>query len=799
MLVPVKWLKEYADINLDINEFADKMILSGSNIETVEELVKGFSKIVVGKIVKLEKHPEADKLQICQIDIGSEVIQIITGAQNVFEGAYIPTILDGGILPDGTKIKSGKLRGLESNGMLCSAKELGFVDKVIPTSHRDGIMILEEGLTLGQDILEAMDLKDEEVIEFEITPNRSDCLSIIGMARETAAVFPQKIRYPETDCKNETGDINDYISVEVKSPYCKRYVARAVKDIKIKPSPWWLQKRLIAAGVRPINNIVDATNYVMLEYGQPLHAFDAKNVSGNKIIVDIANEGQMFTTLDSSERTLTKDMLLINDGAKAVALAGVMGGLNSEIQSDTQTIIIESANFDADNVRATSKKLGLRTEASSRYEKGVDPNLCKAAADRACYLIELLGGGTVIKGAVDIYPSAFAMEPIEVRTARVNALLGIILTPAEVADMFTRLEIQAEVKGDIVLATPPTVRPDLQKEIDMVEEVARIYGYDNLPTTLPKSEVKGGKTANRILEDTAADTLIALGYSGIETYSFVSPKGVDLINSKEAGLRKFVKLINPLGEENSVMRTTLIPGMMEVLSRNTNRNIPEVRVFELGTVFYDLGKNQAGENLPTEVKNLLVGTYGPKEDFYAIKGVVVEMLKKIGVKELSFVPESSNETFHPGRCANIFAGEKKIGVMGEIHPNVAENYDMRDRVNLCALDFSLLCSISDTEKIYEQIPKFPAMTRDIALLVKEEITVGEMENLIKTNGKEFLEDIALFDIYRGKQVKEGYKSVAFSLRYRDKEKTLTEEAVSKVHSKVLSALKEQLDADLRDM
>lgn len=835
MLVPVNWLKEYVEVGADTKTFCEKMIMSGSNIETAKKWIGDYKKIVIGKIIKKEKHPEADKLFVTQIDIGTGITQIVTGADNIFEGAYIPVILDGGVLPDGKKIKKGKLRGLESNGMLCSPAELGFEDKVIPVSQRDGIMILEGEYTTGQDVAEALGVHDESVVEFEITPNRPDCLSIIGMAREAAAVFQKKVKYPDTSGTGKDGAAEDYISVEIKRPdLCKRYTARICKDIKIAPSPWWMQQRLMAAGMRPINNVVDITNYVMLEYGQPIHAFDLRQIEDRRIVVDTAQAGQKFTTLDGTERVVDQDTLMICDGKKAVAMAGVMGGLNSEIEDDTTVILIESANFHADSVRAASKRTGLRTEASSRYEKGADPNLCLQAASRVCQLIELLGAGVAVKGAVDVYPAPQEPWTVSVSASYVSKILGIHLTPAGLADLFERLEIKTQIDGDTVLATPPTVRIDLVQEIDFVEEAARIYGYDRLPSTLPKMDVKGGKSTKRELEDLAKSALLAQGFSEIQTYSFVSPKGVDQICSTEERKRSFVRIINPLGEENSVMRTTLIPGMLEALARNVSRSVSQAKVFELGKIFLDSGarteqeKTETGKTgqektetakterqekdkadgafdarerglLPEERAGLLIGAYGPKEDFYTLKGTVTEILESMGIKDIAFEPETANGTFHPGRCANIYCGEMPAGVIGELHPQVIETYDLRGRVYLAELDFERLYQKADTEKRYHPIPKYPAVQRDIAILVREEVSVGDLEKVIKSKGKRLLEHIELFDIYRGKQIKENHKSIAFSLRYRDPEKTLTEEAIGRVHQKVLDALKEQLDAELREM
>ena len=571
MIVSLEWLKDYTDIKADPQEFCDRMIMSGSNLETMENVGSDMEKVVVGKIVKIEKHPDADKLVVCRLDVGQEEpVQIVTGATNVFEGAYVPVALSGSRIPGplhgqpkkegGVKIEAGKLRGVKSDGMLCSFGELGFTDKVVPVNQRDGIWILNGEYPLGADFAEALELKDS-VIDFEITPNRPDCLSMVGMAREAAATFGEKVKHPENECKAEEGQASDYVSVEIKSDLCKRYVARIVKDVKVCDSPWWLQRRLIHAGMRPINNIVDVTNFVMLEYGQPIHAFDINSVEGRKIVVDTAEDGEKFTTLDGTERTLDDKMLMIHDAEKSIAVAGVMGGLNSEIENDTQTIIVESANFLGNSVRTTAKRLGLRTEASARYEKGIDPNLCQDAADRVCYLIELIGAGTVVGGRVDVYPTPEEPRTVKGRVSRINKVLGIEISREQMVSYFESLEMKVSGEGDDLYVTPPTVRQDIEMEEDLIEEVARLYGYDKLPVTIPKGNNEASQSYERDVKDLARDTMCALGANEIQTYSFVSPKGVDNIRiDEDSWERAFVKILNPLGEDTSVMRTLLTHG-----------------------------------------------------------------------------------------------------------------------------------------------------------------------------------------------------------------------------------------------
>ena len=696
--------------------------------------------------------------------------------------------------------------------MLCSAEELGFEDKVVPVAHKDGIWILEEEYEPGMDFAEALGLK-QAVVDFEITPNRPDCLAMVGMAREASATFGKSFEYPDIRLEeaNQEKETKDFVSVEIKNPEnCKRYVARVVTDVKVKQSPWWLQKRLMYAGMRPINNIVDITNFVMLEYGQPIHAFDINQVHGGRIIVENASEGEKFVTLDNNERTLSEDMLLIKDAERGIAIAGVMGGLNSEIEDDTTTIIVESANFNGDNVRMTSKKLGLRTEASSRFEKGIDPNLCEAAADRVCRLIELTGAGRVCRGSVDVYPAPKTAKTIDVRVDRVNHVLGIELDRETMADIFESLEIKTAGEGNIITVTPPTIRQDLLEEEDYIEEVARIYGYDRLPVTLPKGNNEAGLSYERFLRDRSREALCSMGLNEIQTYSFVSPKGVDNLRIEEDSWeRGFVKLINPLGEENSVMRTILTPNMMEVLARNYSRNIETVKAFEIGNTFT---ANLLGEDhLPDEQYSLCIGMYGKGIDFFSLKGVVEELLNVMGIRDVQFIAESEYGVYHPGRCARIavkpdagmtvFGDElDEIGIMGEIHPDVAENYGMDGvRIYCCEIMFDTIVRYASTDTVYMPLPKYPSTSRDIALLVDEDMEVGRIERVITENGGDILESVKLFDVYRGKQVEEGKKSVAFALTYRDRDRTLTDEDVAGVHNKVLEALKEQLNAVLREM
>ncbi len=797
MHVSMNWLKDYVNINIDLNEFADKMTMSGSMVESIDILGDDIKNVLVGKIEKIDKHPNADKLVISKIDIGDKKLQIVTGADNIAEGDYVPVAVHGSELPGGLKIKKGKLRGEVSEGMLCSAEELGIAKALIPERIKDGIWILDKAYTLGEDIRQVLKLKDE-VIEFEITSNRPDCLSLIGMAREVGATLNEKVNYPKIELEEIKEKASEHISVEIEDiEACSRYVARLVKNIKIEPSPQWMQQRLINSGMRPINNIVDITNYVMLEYGQPLHAFDLNHIEGNKIVVKKAEENELFKTLDGRERKLKPTMTVIADGKKTLALAGVMGGEQSEVREDTDTILIESANFDANTTRLTSKDLSLRTEASSRYEKGVDPNIAGIAADRACQLIVELGAGEVLKGAVDVYPEQRKSHKVSIRPKKINDIIGISLSNEEMINILKKLELEAEDLKETIEVTVATHRMDLLIEADFAEEISRIHGYDKIPSTMAKGSISvGGMPDKQIIEDIAKDLLNGMGFNETLTYSFVSPKTIDMINIGENSIkRNMVKLINPLGDETSVMRTSLLPNILEVASRNTNRKINEFRAFEIGQVFIPrLGLE--GE-LPFEIPNLVMAMYG-KEDFFTLKGVIESLLDNLGIKDYKFVVEKNHTSYHPGRCANIIVGDHVLGTIGELHPKVIENYDLNQKCYCGELDFSILIELTQIERSYEPLPKYPSISRDFAIVVKDTVLVKEIEDIIKAKGQDILESFKLFDVYQGDQIQEGLKSVAYTITYRNKERTLTDKEVSLVHESILSKISEKLGGKLRD-
>lgn len=797
MRVPVKWLKEYVNINgITEKELIEKLVLTGSNNEGCYVVGDGIDKVVVGKITKIVSHPNADKLCICTVDVGEEVLQIVTGATNINEEDFIPVAVHGATIAGGIKIKKGKLRGEVSNGMLCSLEEMGFDKASIPKEFDDGIFILDKAYPLGMDILEALDLKDT-VIEFEITPNRSDCLSMIGMARETAASFERALTLPTGRIGTQIDDVNDYASVSIEAPdLCPRYVAKVVKEIKIEKSPVWMQMRLMNAGMRPINNIVDITNYVMLEYGQPIHAFDLDTVKDRKIIVKRAENGEKFITLDDKERELSDEMLVIADAERTVGIAGVMGGENTEISNKTQNILIEVASFDKSSIRKTSKDLGLRTEASSRYEKGVSTGLPMVVVNRVCELIETLGAGTVINGAIDVYPNPAEPILIPYRVEKISKVIGEVLTLDEVKKCLDLLEIETIEKEGQCFAKPPYYRLDLNKEIDLVEEVARIYGYDKIGMTLPKTDTWGARTNAQLIEEQAKFELLSSGIDEILTYSFVSKKDLDKINlSENSILRQQVELINPLGEEYSVMRTSLIPNVLDVLARNNNRKVKQARIFEMGSVF--LPKEVPVVNLPIEKKMLTIGMYGESEDFFTLKGACENILSGLGICDYYFEKEENHSTFHTGRCANIIWGTHVIGTLGELHPHVQENYDLQVRGYVADLDFNLIIQMANADQKFASIPKYPAIERDIAILVKDEITSLQIEKIVLSNGGNLLESVRMFDMYKGKQIALGYKSVAYELIFRAEDRTLVDEDVNAIFANVLKALENELEAQLR--
>ena len=783
MNLSMRWLSDFVDIDAKPHDFCEAITLSGSKVEGYTVEGSEISNVIVGKILSIEKHPDADKLVVCQVDVGSgEPIQIVTGATNLKVGDVVPVAMDNSTLPGGKKIRKGKLRGVVSNGMLCSLGELGLTVHDFPNAIEDGIMVIDEDVKLGQDIREALGLNDT-CVEFEITSNRPDCFSIIGLAREAAATYNLPLKLHTPVVKGTDGDVNDLLQVEVKNPeLCMRYIARMVKNVKIEPSPRWMRERLRACGVRPINNIVDITNYVMLEYGQPMHAFDYKYVNGHKITVRTAKNGEKITTLDDVERNLDESMLVIADEKGPVAVAGVMGGEFSSIMDDTDTIVFESACFNGPSVRLTSKKLGLRTESSGRYEKGLDPNNTKPAVDRACELIEMLGAGEVIGGYVDVDNSDKAQRRIKLDVDWTNRFLGIDIPREQMVDYLERVGCVME-DDDIIV---PSFRPDLEHKADISEEIARFYGYDKIPVTAIRGTAQGHLTEQQKFERTVSNTLLSQGLYEIMTYSFISPKYYDKIRLPEdSPLRKCVTIQNPLGEDTSVMRTTTLPSMLEILAKNYNNRNESAALFELSPEYIPT------ENpLPDENVQVTLGMYGEQYDFYSLKGVVEALLDVLGIADYDVSAVSDNPTFHPGRCACISKDGRDIGTIGEIHPLVLQNYGINTKVYAAKLDASALFDLRCVSKEYKPLPKYPATARDIAVLCDDALPVLDMKKAIQKAAGPILERVSLFDVYKGQQVPDGKKSVAWSLSFRAPDRTLTDEETDGAMKKVLKALDE---------
>ncbi len=793
MNIPMSWMKEYVNIDCNAKEFADKMTLSGSNVETIEYKNKELENIVVGKITSIEKHPDADKLVVCQVNIGEKSVQIVTGAQNVYEGAVIPVVLDGGVVSGNNKIKKGKLRGVESQGMMCSIEELGYTAQDYPEQEENGIYIFKEEVELGADVSEILQLK-EDIVEFEITSNRPDCYSVFGLAREASATFDVDLKYPEMLKSNNTNSIDDILKVKIEAPdLCSRYVGKLVKNIKIETSPLWLRHRLTSAGIRPINNIVDITNYVMLEFGQPMHAFDFDDVVGGEIIVRRGLAGEKITTLDGEERNLDTDILVIADKEKPIAIAGIIGGENSKITENAKYVLFESASFNGTSVRLSSKKLGLRTDASGKFEKGLDPNLSLLALNRALYLVELLGAGEVVDGIVDEYVAKVDTYEVAYSPEKINKFLGTNISSDDMIKYLSRLEI----KSNGSVATIPTFRYDIETWADISEEIARIYGYDKIETTLATGSATVGKfNKEQLIDNIIITNLVAQGLSEAMTYSFESPKVFEKLNLKENNkLRNVIKILNPLGEDFSIMRTSTVNGMLNSLSNNISRRTEEIGLFEIGGIY--LANELPLKDMPKEEKVLTIGMYG-NTDFYNLKGIVDELFKSVGILDkVTYTPESEIEYMHPGRCANIMYDGEKIGQIGEVHPVVANNYSITKRSYIGEINITKIYDIAILERVYKPLPKFPASKRDIAMLVKDDVLVMDIENAIKEKGGKILESIQLFDIYKGDQIEEGYKSIAYNLVFRDSEKTLTDSEINEVMERILKNLKNKVSAELR--
>ena len=801
MKLPLSWLSDYTDISgVTPKEYDARLTMSGSKVEEVYYLGAEIENVVTGKVLSVVDHPDSDHLKICQLDVGKEEpVQIVTGAPNVTPdsvGEICPVALHKSTLPGGVKITKGKLRGEVSNGMMCSFQELGLTHGCVPYACENGILFLPEGTPVGEDIKKVLGL-DDYVADFEITSNRADCFSVIGLARETAATFDRPFTVKEPVVKGCGGDINEHMSVEVvDTDLCPRYTARLVKNIKIEPSPAWMRERLHACGVRPINNIVDITNYVMLEYGQPMHAFDYSCLSNGKIVVRRARNGESIQTLDGQDHDLTDKMLAICDNDKPVAVAGVMGGANSEIEDDTTTVVFESACFHGATVRVTAKALGMRTEASGRFEKGLDPSLTMPAVQRACELVEMLGAGEVVDGVIDACAADLTPKTLPFEPDKMNALLGLDLSADEQKAYLERLEFRVEDDKVII----PSFRVDIARMCDLAEEVARMYGYDKIPTTLYAGEmVQGEYTPKQMAEQIVSETCRSAGFDEAMSHSFISPKFYDMIGWAEDDPRRIsTTILNPLGEDFSIMRTTVLPSMLQSLAHNHAHRNPTASLFELGMIYTPVIKDGKADAsvLPHEEKVITLGSYG-RLSFFQFKGVIEAICRELNVKDVQFMPETGNPSYHPGRCANILIRGEVVGVFGTVHPTVAARYGLSGEVLAAELPLDKLFAAIDPVKLYHPLPKFPASTRDIAVLVDDTVPAASMQAAIEKAAGSILEAVKLFDVYKGKGIPEGKKSVAYSLSMRAPDRTLTDEECDKAMKQALAALEKDFGAVLR--
>lgn len=804
MRVSYKWLKEYVDIPVSPEELAEKMTMAGVAVENIEYLGRDIDKIVTGKIESVIQHPDADKLLICQINTGSEMHQVVTGAPNVKPGKVAFLALVGATLP-GLKISKVKLRGVESNGMLCSAQELGLDPANFPEDQRNGILLFDDDTPLGIDVKEFLGL-DDAILELDLTPNRADCMSMIGVAREVAAVLGTAFRMPQMAEEKQNEALMGKLGIKIDNPeLCGRYVGRIIRNVKIAPSPHWMQQRLLAAGVRPISNIVDVTNYVMLEFGQPLHAFDYDKITDKQIIIRSAKPGEKMRTLDGVDRQLTEDMLVISDPAGPTAIAGVMGGLESEITDQTTSVLLESASFNPASILRTSRKLGLRSEASMRFEKGIDINNCLMVAHRACQLLAEMGAGEPVEGWVDNYSAPKENPVIRLRPARIALLLGIEIPNKQIKDIIERLDFKIQEDGDDFIVEVPTRRGDVTTEIDLVEEVARLYGYNNIPTTLPEgATTEGKKTLRQSLVDKTVDALTGSGLTEIITLSFMNPRVFDLLNLPENdSRRKAVMIQNPLSEEQRILRTTMLPGVLDILSRNVARKNADLAFFEIGNTFTPT----QDDKLPKETLSLVAAVMGKtpswwqspakQMDFYYLKGILENLFAQLNINDYSFVPEAGDSALHPGRTASIHVKGEEIGIIGEIHPNVAENYRLNERTYIMHVDLDAIINFAGGLKKFNQLPKYPGIERDIAVVVPSNIFASDLNEAIRQAGGSLLERISLFDVFQGEQIKSGYKSMAFALKFQAADRTLTDEEVNEVYQKIQKSLQERFNAELR--
>ena len=799
MKASIEWLKEYSDIDVDSIKLGDILTMTGSKVETIEQRGNDIKKVVVGKILEIKKHDDSDHLVVTQVDLGTEKVQIVTGANNIKEGDIVPIAKDGSELPGGVKIKKGLLRGVESCGMMCSVGELGLEVSDYPGQIENGIMILDKSFEykLGEDIVKALELK-EDIIDFEITSNRPDCFSIEGLGRETAVSLGKEFKNPRKnldELKIEDKKEIEGLTVSIEAPdLCYRYIARVVKNVKIGPSPDWMKRRLKACGVRSINNIVDITNYVMLELGHPMHAFDINSIDGKHITVRRAKNGEKITTLDEEERELNEDNLVIADEKKAVAIAGVMGGMNSEIKDDTKTVVFESASFYGGSVRKTAKKVGLRTESSSRFEKGLSSENALRAINRAVELVEQIGAGEAVDGKIDVYPTKQKINKIKLDYDKINSLLGTNISKEDMINILEKLEIKVE--KDVAIA--PYFRMDLEFLADIAEEVVRFYGYDKLETTLIKADTTlGVLNKEQKIEKSIKEVLVNSGLSEIYTYGFVSEKDLEKSNIDKEIIEKSITIMNPLSDEYKLMRPSTFPSMMQILSLNANKKNQNVKLFDISRNYRNINNEVQNGEVPLQENILTIGMYGEDIDFYSLKGLIENVLEASNINRYEIEKETKNESYHPGRCANIKVGIDTIATIGEVHPEVLANYDIEKRVYIAEVNVSKLTKYSKANKKYVEVPKFPAVERDIAIIVDEKVEVGQIEKIITKKSKKILEKAQLFDIYRNERMGKDKKSVAYSLIFRDKNKTLSDEEVNTIMNSIIAELEKTLGAELR--
>lgn len=796
MNISMKWLNEYVTIDCGIDEYCDAMTMSGSKVETYEEHGKDISGVVIGKILTIEQHPDADKLVVTQVDVGSESIQIVTGADNISVGDYIPVALPGAKLAEGLKIKKGKLRGVESNGMMCSVEELGLSREDFMEAPEHGIYLFAEPKELGVDVKQFFGL-DDIVVEYEVTSNRPDSFSVIGIAREAAATFNQKLRMPVVEYTSYEGDIHSLMSVSIEDEaICKRFVGKVITDVKIEESPKWLKDKLRSCGIRPINNLVDITNFIMMEQGQPMHAYDLDKLTDKEIQVRLSRKDEVIQTLDGEERVLEEGTIVIADATKPIGVAGLMGGETTKVLEDTKTIFFEAANFNGTMIRKGSKKLGLRTDASSKFEKHLDPNLAMEAMERACQLIDMLGAGKVMDGVIDVYPTVREPKILTYDVDAINKLVGVQVSEEEMIEIFEKLEMI--VDKDMKTVTVPTFRPDLNITADLAEEVARMYGYDKIPVTLATgTPTVGKKNHKQRVEDITKKMMAACGVSESMSYSFEAPKAYDALGiTSDHPLHHYVTISNPLGEDFSVMRTTTVNGMLQALSINYNRRNETASLYEIGRTY--IPKTLPLNEYPIENDYLTIGMYGEGTDFFSVKGVIETTLSHLGIKEdVTYTADIDMPFLHPGRKANVLFKNEVIGYLGEVHPETLDNYNIGTRCYLSVLDMAMLVKHTNLQTSFKPVPKYPAVKRDLALLVKEEILVGQIEFLIKQRGSKILESYELFDVYQGEQIENGHKSVAYALTFRAEDHTLEEKEIAAAMKKILKGLEFELGVTIR--